>query len=204
MSIVDVMRLPSAGREESSHRFDYKGQHRYIVTLPAFLKRPLFTEQGRVFTLLGRLRDESAAHGFDVYAYCFLPTRLLLIIRGKDEVSDMKGFLSAYRGVTNELMALELHHPVWSKRYIERVLRKGEESRDIAKQIFLTPVTEGLAKTPSDYPFLGSFVVPLAKIFAPTSFAHTGHQSNRKVPPSKDNRRQGKPAGRQTDRRGGR
>ena len=116
----------------------------------------------------------------------------------------MKGFLSAYRGVTNELMALELHHPVWSKRYIERVLRKGEESRDIAKQIFLTPVTEGLAKTPSDYPFLGSFVVPLAKIFAPTSFAHTGHQSNRKVPPSKDNRRQGKPAGRQTDRRGGR
>ncbi len=167
MTIPDTMRLPSAERHDPSHRFDYKGQHRYIITLPTYHAKTLFTDHDRVFAVLARLREEAAAHKFDVYAYCALPDRLLLIIRGREETSDMKEFLSAFRGTTNAIVLQQIQHPVWSKKYIERVLRKGEESRDIAKQMFLAPVRERLVAVATEYPFFGSFVVPVEKILLP-------------------------------------
>ncbi|HTY01389.1 MAG TPA: hypothetical protein VMG09_15305 [Bacteroidota bacterium] len=166
MATVDVMRLPSAERHEPAHRFDYKGQHRYIVTLPTHKGKTLFTDGDRVFGILGILRQQAAAHRFDVYAYCFLPDRLLLIIRGREETSDMKEFLAGFRGGSNDIVTRLDQHPAWSRKYIERVLRKGEESRDIARQLLLAPVKEGLAKSPSEYPYLGSFVVPVEKLLA--------------------------------------
>ncbi len=167
MATIEVMRLPSAERHEAPHRFDYKGQHRYLITLPTHLGKPLFAASDRVFGILGALREEAALHMFDVYAYCFLPARLLLLVRGRDITSDMKVFLSAFRVRTNGQSQQELGQPVWSKKYIERVLRKGEESRDIAKQIFLAPVKEGLVAVATAYPYLGSFVVPVEKILLP-------------------------------------
>ncbi len=167
MTIPDTMRLPSAERHEVSHRFDYKGQHRYIITLPTYHAKTLFTDHDRVFAVLGSLREEAATHKFDVYAYCALPDRLLLLIRGREETSDMKEFLAAFRGTTNAFVLQQVQHPVWSKKYIERVLRKGEESRDIAKQIFLAPVRERLVTVATAYPYLGSFVVPVEKILIP-------------------------------------
>lgn len=167
MASVEVMRLPSAEYPASGPRFDYKGMHRYLVTLPTYHEKPLFSAQEVVFSVLGRLREDAMAHKFDVYAYCFLPGKLLLIIRGRDETSDMKGFLAAFRGATNAMVMEQTKHPAWSKKYMERVLRKGEESKDLAKQLFAAPVKEGLVKSSADYPYLGSFVVPLNRILIP-------------------------------------
>ncbi|MGA9119910.1 MAG: hypothetical protein WB699_11140 [Bacteroidota bacterium] len=169
MTTTDVMRLPSAGREEGGHRFDYKGLHRYILTLPTFREKTHFTDQALIFSLLGTLREMAAREKFDVYAYCFLPDRLLLIIRGKDEISDMKSFLRNFRVTTNDSMTPLLGHPLWSKKYIERVLRKSEDTKTVARDLFMTPVRKGLVKSLSDYPFLGSIAVPMAKILGESS-----------------------------------
>lgn len=198
MAPVEIMRLPSAEHPASGQRFDYRGMHRYIITLPTYHEKPLFNTQDRVFSVLGRLREDAVAHKFDVYAYCLLPAKLLLIIRGRDETSDMKGFLAAFRGATNAIVMQEAQHPAWSKKYIERVLRKGEESKELAKQIFGTPVKEGLVKVAAEYPYLGSFVIPLEKIlFPPRPASRPPFRERRKVgPPARKPWKQGVHRGR--------
>jgi hypothetical protein len=94
-----------------------------------------------------------------VYAYCFLPDKLELIIRGKDEQSMMKEFLLEFRGASNASVESETGHPLWKKKYFERVLRKAEDSRRVAESIFELPVKAGLVPKAPDYPFQGSFVI---------------------------------------------
>jgi putative transposase len=143
------------------HRFDYRGTHRYLITLPVSLSREVFTTRERVVRVLDVLREACWAHRFDVYAYCFLPDRLLLIVRGRAEESDMRLFLREFRERSSAALAAELDHSLWKRTYLERVLRKTEESRHIALDLFQLPVKAGLATDPESYPFQGSFVVSL-------------------------------------------
>ena len=150
---------PPSGNKRQ--RFDYKGTHRYLITLPVPASRKVFTGRERVVRVLDILREVCWARRFDVYAYCFLPDRLILIIRGRSEESDMRSFLTDFREQSSAALASELLHPLWKRTYLERVLRKTEDSRRIAQDVFRLPVKSGLASDPESYPFQGSFVVSL-------------------------------------------
>jgi putative transposase len=141
------------------YRFDYKGMHRYVITLPVFGEKKIFGSRGAVTTVLNCLRDAAQHHRFEVYAYCFLPDRLALIVRGKDARSDMKQFLAEFRASSSAALETSLGHPLWKRKYLERVLRKTEETRRAVEKIFHLPVQAGLAKRPSEYAFQGSFVL---------------------------------------------
>lgn len=141
------------------YRFDYRGMHRYLVTLPVFGGKKIFTEQGRVEKVLNTLRDSALQHYFDVYAYCFLPDQVVLIVRGKEETSMMKEFLADFRSRSSAVMEEVLGHPLWKKKYLERVLRKTEDSRRIAETIFQMPVKADLVRTSTEYEFQGSLVI---------------------------------------------
>ncbi|MER3524078.1 MAG: hypothetical protein C4326_08415 [Ignavibacteria bacterium] len=153
-----VVRLPSIepGRRP---RFDYTGTHRYLITLPVFADRRVFVERQRVLTVLHALRDSALVHRFDVYAYCFLPSDLTLVVRGKDTKANLKEFLRAFRLLSSNAMTQELGHTLWKKKYFERVLRKNEETRAIVASVFERPVKAGLIKQASQYPYQGSFVL---------------------------------------------
>lgn len=141
------------------YRFDYKGMHRYYITLPVFASKRVFTGQQNVLRVLDCLRETALNHLFDVYAYCFLPDSLFMIVRGRDDKADMKEFLSAFRKLSAETLHPVLGHPLWKKKYLERVLRKTEETRLVAEAMFQLPVKAGVAQNAEEYPFHGSFVV---------------------------------------------
>jgi len=143
------------------HRFDYRGMHRYLITMPVFSSKHIFTDRDIVLRVLAPLRNACREHQFDIYAYCFLPDQLVMIARGKSNHSHMKEFLSTFRASSSEALKPTLHHPLWSHRYLERVLRKMESNRDVASQIFRLPVKAQLAARPEDYPLQGSFVFSL-------------------------------------------
>jgi len=151
------MQLHSAG-ETPRQRFDYRGRHRYTITLETHRGAAVFTARDNVLHVLSALREQALAHRFEVQVYCFLPSRLLLLVQGKDDESFMKGFLGAFRSAANEQLAPALGHPLWRRTYRERVLRKGEDTRRIAQEIWRTPVRENLARSAEAYDFQGSFV----------------------------------------------
>jgi len=159
MSTTTEMHLGHPGGGEG-YRFDYKGMHRYYIALPTFKSRALFRDKTLVRPVLDALRDAGQEHHFDVYAYCFLPDKLVLIVRGKDPRSDMKVFLSAFRLASSAAALPAIGHPLWQRRYLERVLRKTENSADAAKEIFTLPAKAGLVAPQAPYEFQGSFVMP--------------------------------------------
>ena len=159
MAIPTGIRLRSADAHEPTHRFDYRGRHRYLVTLPAHGRSTPFADPAMVMRVRDALRDSGILHHFEVYAYCFLPGRLVMLIRGKEDAAEMKKFLAAFRQASGTPPAPEAGPPLWSKKYLERVLRKTEENRDIARTIFDLPAKEGLTRRGEEYPHMGSFVV---------------------------------------------
>lgn len=139
-------------------RFDYRGMHRYLLRLPGFGSRKVFGEQETVVSVLNCLRDAAQEHRFDVYAYCFLPAELVMIVRGKDDEARLKEFLSAFRAASSSAIAAKPGHSLWKKKYLERVLRKTEDTGRAVAEVFELPVKAGLAKTAAEYPLQGSFV----------------------------------------------
>jgi REP element-mobilizing transposase RayT len=157
METTTLMQLRSAG-EEKRPRFDYRGMHRYYITLVTHRQAPVFTNEDPVRQVLDVLRDQSIAASFEIVAYCFLPDRLIMIARGENATSDMKAFLSSFRGASSAALQGVLGGPLWKRSYMERVLRKTEETRVMAREVLSTPVARGLCRTPLEFPFLGSFV----------------------------------------------
>lgn len=167
MATTNEMHLPSSAEQSGqTHRFNYLGTHRYLITLPAFKPASLFKERETVLAVLDALRETSRNNHFDVYAYSFLPDTLTLIVRGKEETSDMKKFLAEFRHASSERMEPRLGHPLWKKKYMERVLRRKEDTRAVAREIFQAPVRAGLAPTAEQYEFQGSFVTNVTKTLA--------------------------------------
>lgn len=157
MGLTTEMRLPSATPKEG-HHFTYVGKFRYAITLPVHGAKPLFADGDVVRDVLGKLSDYSRTTHFEVIAYCFLPDRLSLVVGGKEDTSDLREFLRAFRGActlprAGGAPAIAL----WSRRYLERVVRKSEDLRAVVREIYRLPVTAGLSKTPAEYPYQGSF-----------------------------------------------
>jgi len=158
MAMVSEMRIPGSDAP-AKERFNYRGMHRYLITLlPHPASGPL-AEERTVRPTLDALRSACRAHAFEVYAYCFLADRLVLLVRGREETSDMKPFLSDFRAASSALHEQRTGKRLWSKRYTERVLRKTEVTRAVAEEIFRLPVRAGLAASPGAYAWQGSFVL---------------------------------------------
>ncbi len=154
MGLVTEMHLPSEGRGRGGG-FSYRGDYRYQISLTT--RGAVFTTREPVLLVLDRLGEVSREHRFEVIAYCFLPDRLVLVVRGKEESSDMRAFLSAFRAASSEALAPNLSRPLWSRKFLERVVRKHENIRTVVRDIYRLPVLAGLASSPEAYSFQGSF-----------------------------------------------
>jgi hypothetical protein len=154
MGLVTEMHLPSAGRVDGGG-FTYRGDYRYQISLPT--RRAVFTTREPVLAVLDRLGEVSRDHHFEVIAYTFLPDRLVMVVRGKLETSDMRAFLSAFRAASSEALAPGLSRPLWSRKFLERVVRKHENIRTVVRDLYRLPVLAGLASSPESYSFQGSF-----------------------------------------------
>jgi REP element-mobilizing transposase RayT len=141
----------------SGHRFNYRGQHRYIVTMKTARGESVFVDRDIILRLLTVLREACWKDHFTVLAYCCLPEELMLVLRGTTERSDLKVFLRTLRETSRQ----QIHRPggsdLWHRTYTERVLRKSEDTRDVIRSIFNVPVNRGLVGRREDYPFSGSF-----------------------------------------------
>jgi len=158
MAMVSEMRIPGSDAP-AKERFNYRGMHRYLITLLPHPACGALVEPETVRPTLDALRSACRTHGFEVYAYCFLSDRLVLLVRGREETSDMKLFLSDFRAASSAAHEERTGKRLWSKRYMERVLRKTEVTRAVAEEIFRLPVRAGLAATPGAYAWQGSFVL---------------------------------------------
>ena len=137
--------------------FNYKGRYRYLITICTYKRKSIFKSDSLVKWLIKILREKSNSYGFKVWAYCFMPDHLHLLIEGRNSDSDMRKFISSYKQYTGFYYKKNSDFSLWQINFYEHVLRNEENTISVAYYIFNNPVRKGLVDDYKQYKYIGSF-----------------------------------------------
>jgi putative transposase len=149
--------------------FDYRGYYRYFITMCTDRKMKLFENDEQVKSTLEILANESLKYSFKVWAYCFMPDHLHLLLEGDKTDADMKSFVKVFKQKTGYLYNKESTMTgnggkMWQSGYYDHVLRNDEDTYEVLKYILNNPVRKGLVNNYTDYCHTGSFVIDIRTI----------------------------------------
>jgi len=143
----------------------YQGARAYSVTISTCQRAPWLRDAAVAEYCVGALREAAGPESFQVYAYCFMPDHLHLLL-GTEDDANLIGFVKRFKQTTgwwfrNRYLAGSLQASptsLWHKSYHDHVIRSEEDLPQVAKYIVGNPVRAGLVESPEDYPFSGSLV----------------------------------------------
>ena len=147
--------------------FRYKGCHRYFVTICTHQKSLIFTDKDIVALCKTVLEKKSQDMRFTVWAYCFMPDHLHLLLEGSTLDADLKKFVTSFKQVSGYRYSRNVAQnqspqgisKLWQPSFYDHVLRKEEDLVAVARYILNNPVRKGLAEHYREYPFSGSFAM---------------------------------------------
>ena len=135
--------------------FDYTGSYAYLITMNTAGRLPRFTSPTLVGSCLGSLGELAERHRFEVFAYCFMPDHLHLVLQGTAENSRLERFTQQFKQITSYRFKQQAGSILWHRSYHDRVLRHDEALPDVANYIWHNPVRARLVDRREDYPFSG-------------------------------------------------
>jgi putative transposase len=144
--------------------FDYCGCHRYFLTFCTADRHHAFGNANAVAAVLRQIRRTARTSRFALSAYCFMPDHVHLLVEGRNETADLCAFVRRSKQASGQAYAHLVGHRLWQEGYYERVLRKEDDARKVARYILENPVRAGFVAMPGDYPFLGSDVWTLEEL----------------------------------------
>jgi putative transposase len=137
--------------------FSYHGSFAYFITICTFKKNPYFKDPKTVEPLLEILEDSVHKNGFVLYAYCFMPDHLHLLLLGSED-SSLEALMRQFKQKSGFCFKRVFGQTLWQRSYYDHVLRKEESLNEVALYILNNPVRKGLVNDLRDYSCLGSSV----------------------------------------------
>jgi putative transposase len=144
--------------------FDYRGVHRYFLTLCTAKRHLWFANADIAEAVLSEIRNSATKHQFAILAYCFMPDHLHLLVEGLTEDADLTRFVKNSKQRSGYAHKQRFDQALWQPSWFDRVLREEEQTHDVIRYILLNPVRAGLVVNIADYPLSGSDVYPLGAI----------------------------------------
>jgi putative transposase len=136
--------------------FSYRGYYRYFITIRSHDFKHHFVNGEVVGKLIDILKGMALQEGFSIWAYCFMPDHVHLLIEGKSSNTDMKMFVTLFKQKTAYWFKRIYGVQLWGANYYEHVLRNDEATRAVARYIIENPVRKGLVENCINYPYSGS------------------------------------------------
>jgi putative transposase len=136
--------------------FPYLGYHRYFITIRSYGFKYHFVNGEVVAKLIEILKSTAMQEGFSVWAYCFMPDHVHLLIEGKNINANMKDFVALFKQTSGYWFKGIHGVRLWGVNYYEHVLRNDEATRAVARYIIQNPVRKGLVDDFGSYPYSGS------------------------------------------------
>jgi putative transposase len=146
---------------------NYFGQKYYFVTICCFLRQDIFQNPSLADWLVSLLYMESTRLSFGLHAYCLMPDHLHFLAEGMEARSDLRKPEKSFRIKSSREYARMSGGILWQKRYYDHILRSAESLEPVVWYIWLNPLRKGIALTPGQYPFAGSFTgreMPCARV----------------------------------------
>jgi putative transposase len=141
--------------------FDYLGPYRYFLTICVAERQRVFVDDESVNAVLSQLRQCSAARGFAVIAYCFMPDHLHLLVEGLSDGADLRNFVRIFKQQSSYAWLQTHERPLWQRGYFDRVLREEDDTVTVARYILDNPIRAGIVDAPEEYRYLGSLTMEL-------------------------------------------
>lgn len=137
--------------------FDYIGIYAYFITILTKDHGLYFKEAHVVDGLSNILLEIAKSERFKIWAYCFMPDHLHILIVGEDDKSDLKKFISFFKQKSGYWFKKNCNKNLWHISYYDHILRKEENIESIGLYILENPVRKGLVSDFRQYPFSGLF-----------------------------------------------
>lgn len=144
--------------------FDYRGEYRYFLTFCTERRHRAFLAHDRVAIVSTQILRAAADEGFALTAYCYMPDHVHLLAEGRTTASDCRRFIIRAKQFSGFYYQKAFGERLWQRYGYERVLRDDEATLSVARYIIENPIRAGLAKSISDYPFVGSCTYTMAEI----------------------------------------
>ena len=144
--------------------FDYSGANAYFITICTKDKTKYFNDISTVNAALSKLKLEANQAGFIIYAYCFMPDHLHLLIIGRDG-SNLINFIKLFKQKTAYHFKQKTGASLWQKSYYDHLLREKEAINGVAGYIFENPLRKKLTDDIRDYAFSGSCVFDIKEFY---------------------------------------
>jgi len=117
-------------------------------------RRIVFDNDEAVRATLSCLENARAKHNATIWAYCFMPDHLHLLVQMPEEKSLQK-FVRLFKQLSGYLLKQVDGLPVWQVSYHDRILRRDEAIHDLAAYIWDNPREAGLVDDWMSYPYSG-------------------------------------------------
>jgi len=100
----EITRYKTYGKSRSLRLpgFDYRSPHAYHMTWATANRKPLLTKPDIMIPLVDELEAEAKNGGMLIYAYCFMPDHVHLLLSPKDR-RDVALFIRAYKSKTTRV-----------------------------------------------------------------------------------------------------
>ena len=144
------------GRPKHLQQFDYRGAYRYFLTFCTYQRHRIFVESQSVNLVLSQILRTASREQFDLAAYCFMPDHVHLLVAGGAAPANCLTFISRAKQFSGFHYQRQFGERLWQRYGYERTLRGDEDTLSVARYIVENPVRARLARSPRDYPFLGS------------------------------------------------
>jgi putative transposase len=145
----------------------YHGCRIYFLTLCTHGRRKVLTNRQLVQEMIDVLRECCTGHSYAVYAFCFMPDHLHLVVAGMNVSATLRLFVRALKGVSAfRARALGITN-LWQKGFYDHVVRDGEGADRAAWYVFMNPVRARLVKDLGEWSYSGSFMFDWRKLAAP-------------------------------------
>jgi REP-associated tyrosine transposase len=136
--------------------FDYLGPYCYFLTFCTFERRKVFHDARISALVVAQFQRAARETGFALLAYCLMPDHAHLLVEGTADGSHVRRFSKRAKQFSGQACRRVTNVRLWQEGYYDRVVRKGDDVKAIARYILENPVRAGLVRTPLEYPHLGS------------------------------------------------
>ena len=130
----------------------------YFVTLCCDRRRQVFTIGSRVRILLESLLGMTKSTHWKVPQICIMPDHVHLMMMPMEErEQSLSRVVQRWKSSSQQRFTRAgLTGRVWQREFFDHLLRSDESLTEKWRYIEMNPVRAGLAKTPAEYPYLGS------------------------------------------------
>jgi putative transposase len=128
----------------------------FSVTVSTAPKAPIFSDVAFGLECVQPLRELRDSLGNPVYAYCFMPDHVHLLL-GVSHASPLGKIVGAWKSRCYQLRRRRGHSTrFWQRSFYDHGLRTDEDLNAAALYILHNPVRAGMVQDFHDYPLCGS------------------------------------------------